>query len=156
MRNGSRARCCLWEHPGRGSTKHNSFPRWYPTGPRFLVLPLLGPQEGGGGLLGQEGVSREEQLGACFFFHACLVRLHIGILCIWNVWGPLSGLCTQVPRSQGQPWERAASCICLPRCSPENVLMEFSFNSNHNSRGLLFHFFDCAAEDWMTSLRNGP
>lgn len=78
------------------------------------------------------------------------------ICCIWNVWGPLSELFTQVPRSQGQRWERAASCICLPRCSPENVLMDFSFNRNHNSRGLFFNFFDCAAEDWMTSLRSGP
>jgi hypothetical protein len=54
----------------------------------------------------------------------------------------LYGFCTQVPGSQGQPWERAAFCICLPRCSPENVLMEFSFNDNHNSGGLLFAFLE--------------
>lgn len=76
MRNVSWTKFCFWEHPGKDKMESNGFPRWYLTGPRFFVLPLLGPEEGGRAAWSIRGFQRRVAQGL-LFPSPCLIRLPI-------------------------------------------------------------------------------
>lgn len=83
--------------------ENNGFPRWYPTGLRFLVFPFPGHKKEEG-LLGQEEVSRGEQLGgACPSFLPCLVRPHIEFFVFGMCDDPCLGFALRSLGARGSP-----------------------------------------------------
>lgn len=112
MRNGLGTKCCLCEHPGRGTMANNGFPQWYPIPVQFLVLSLLGPQVGRAPC--SRGLSRGGQLRTCFYFLSCLVRPHIEIIAFRMCGDPCLGFVLMSLGAKGSPENGQNHASALP------------------------------------------